>query len=88
MFLCVYVLLPGKSERSFWTGQRRVNRFRRIGISQIGRLNPAGINAPVKKMVESIAQVGNQEEKKRSDAACVPGELQRPSKDLKICGYE
>jgi len=59
-------------------GQRRVTHFRRVGISQIGRLNPAGINAPVKKVVGSKAQVGNQGDKKRSEAACVPGELQHP----------
>jgi len=49
--------LPNKSDRSFWAGQRRVNRFGRIGISQIGRLNPAGINTPVKKVVESIVRI-------------------------------
>lgn len=56
------------SPRGLSTPMLRRNRLSAFGKrkwsnSQIGRLNPTGTNTPVKKVVGSVAQVGNQDDR-------------------------
>ena len=64
-------MLTGKKERhytgrigcSLQRNRRSAAGKRKWSISQIGRLSPTGINTPVKKVVGSVAQVGNQDDR-------------------------
>ena len=65
-------------------GRRLNTRLRPRCSAQNRRRNPDGIETPVKKVVGSIAQVGDQGEKKRLETSCALGEVRHPARDLPV----